>query len=62
MNIEHLVAHLEAELLTLRHELHQLRAKNEEQEKRISQLVQENTALRLENQRLRDKLTTVSVH
>jgi len=53
------IKYLEAELLTLRHELHQLRIKNEEQEKRISQLIQENIALTLENQNLRNKLNNL---
>jgi len=55
MNLEH----LEAELLTLRHELYQLRIENQELRNRINLLTQENTALTLENQRLRDKLTTL---
>jgi regulator of replication initiation timing len=59
MSLEHLVIHLEAELLTLKHELHQLRIKDEEREEKISQLTQENRELRLENQRLQNKLTTL---
>lgn len=52
MNVEY----LEAALLTLRHELHQLKMENQELKTRIDRLTQENMDLTQENQNLRNKL------
>ena len=53
------IKHLEIELLTLKHDLHQLRIENRELQAEINQLTQKNATLTLENQQLRNQIITL---
>ena len=53
------IKHLEIELPTLKHDLHQLRIENRELQAEINQLTQKNATLTLENQQLRNQIITL---
>ena len=53
------IERLQIELLTLKHDLHQLRIENRELQTEINRLTQQNATLTLENQQLRNQVITL---